>query len=140
MENSYIQSNIDEDIPWLRGRVTVHTWTDGTIYDEFRFSYRQNGVNIFLTFDGLHSDPPQCTILSDTASPMTIGNGGTLSYVGETTRNYGTGLMFEPVGLEFMYTDAQKPQVMVKVDGLEALCTDLNCDYAYVESTAVITA
>jgi hypothetical protein len=71
---------------------------------------------------------------------MTIGNGATLSYVGDTKRNYGTGLMFEPVGLEFMYTDAQKPQVMVKVDGLEALCTDLNCDYAYVESTAVITA
>ncbi len=28
----------------------------------------------------------------------------------------------------------------VKVDGLKALCTDLNCDYAYEESTAEITA
>jgi hypothetical protein len=107
-ENSYIQSSIDEDIPWLRGRVSVHTWTDGTINDEFKFNYRQNGVNIFLTFDGLHSDPPQCTILSDNEDPMTIGNAGvTLKYVGETVRNYGTGLMFEPVGLEFIYTDAQ---------------------------------
>jgi hypothetical protein len=109
LENSYIQSNIDEDIPWLRGRVSVHTWTDGTKNDEYKFFYRQNGVSIYLTFDGLHFDPPQCTILSDDVSPMTIGNEGTLSYVGETTRHYGTGLMFEPVGLDFMYTDAQNP-------------------------------
>lgn len=27
---------------------------------------------------------------------------------------------------------------MVKVDGMDALCTDLNCDFAYQESTSVI--
>ena len=40
--------------------------------------------------------------------------------------------MFEPVGLEFLYSDAQSPQVLVDVDGLPALCVNLNCDYAYV--------
>jgi hypothetical protein len=123
---------MDEDIPWLRGKVTVHTWTDGTIYDLFKFSYRQNGLNIYLTFDGLHSDPPLCSILSDTVTPMAIGNGGTLAYHSEWVRHYGSGLMFEPVGLEFMRTDALSPQVIVKIDGLEALCTGVNCDYAYV--------
>lgn len=46
--------------------------------------------------------------------------------------------MFEPVGLEFMYTNARSPQVMAKIDGLEALCTNVNCDYAYIDSPAVI--
>jgi hypothetical protein len=40
--------------------------------------------------------------------------------------------MFEPVSLEFMRTDALNPQIMVKVDGLEALCMQVNCDYEYV--------
>lgn len=48
--------------------------------------------------------------------------------------------MFEPVGLEFLYSDAQLPQVLVNVDGLPALCMNLNCDYKYVASTGVITS
>jgi hypothetical protein len=47
--------------------------------------------------------------------------------------------MFEPIGLEFLYSDAQSPQVIVDVDGLPALCVNLNCDYAYVAATAEIT-
>ena len=85
-----------------------------------------------MTFDGLHSDPPLCTIISDTVTPMAVGNGGTFAYYSEWVRHYGSGLMFEPVSLEFMRTDALNPQVMVKVDGLEALCTQVNCDYEYV--------
>jgi hypothetical protein len=47
--------------------------------------------------------------------------------------------MFEPVGLEFLYSDAQSPQVLVNVDGLPALCVNLNCDYNYVEPNTIIT-
>jgi hypothetical protein len=63
-------------------------------------------LNLFLIFEGLHADPPQCTVESDTADPIT---GDTPLYISETVRNYGTGLMFEPVGLEFLYTDATSP-------------------------------
>lgn len=48
--------------------------------------------------------------------------------------------MFAPVGLEFLYSNAQSPQVLVDVDGLPALCPNLNCDYAYVAASAKISA
>lgn len=62
--------------------------------------------------------------------PIKFGS-DTAVFENEFVRHYGSGLMFEPVGLEFMYTNALAPQVMVKIDGLEALCKNVNCDYAY---------
>ena len=47
--------------------------------------------------------------------------------------------MFEPVPLSMLYTDAQKPQVMVNVNGIEGVCPDFNCDYVYVDTNALIT-
>lgn len=132
-----IQADFDEDISWLRGKVTIQDSIDGTLANNFLYNYKENGVNLFLTFDGLHSNPPQCTIESDTTSPLT---GDTPTPVSETVRNYGTGLMFEPVGLEFLYSDATSPQVRIDIDGLPAVCPGLNCDYAYVQAAALITA
>lgn len=89
-----------------------------------------------MIFEGLHSNPPQCVIETDTADPIV---GDTPIFISETHRAYGTGIMFEPVGLEFLYTDATSPQVLVNIDGLPAVCPNLNCDYAYVTATALIT-
>ena len=48
--------------------------------------------------------------------------------------------MFNSIGTEFLYSDANSPQVLVTIDGLEAFCPALNCDYKYVAaSTAKIT-
>ena len=44
--------------------------------------------------------------------------------------------MFESIGTEFLSTNAQSPQVMVSVNGLPALCPNLNCDYVYIAPTA----
>lgn len=60
--NNRIQAAIDEDIPYLRGRVKVHFWNEGNLADNFSYSYKDNGVSLYLTFDGLHSDPPLCSI------------------------------------------------------------------------------
>ena len=48
--------------------------------------------------------------------------------------------MFEPIPLEFIYTDAQKPQVMISVNGIDGVCPEFNCDYTYINTTALITA
>ena len=48
--------------------------------------------------------------------------------------------MFEPVPLEMLYHDATKPQVLVKVDGIEGLCPNFNCDYLYKTAPSEITA
>jgi len=42
--------------------------------------------------------------------------------------------------MEFLYTDEQKPQVLVTVKDLPAICAGINCDYAYTEPTSEITA
>jgi hypothetical protein len=46
--------------------------------------------------------------------------------------NYGESLMFEPIPLEFLSTAASLPQVLVTVDGIQALCPQLNCYYSFV--------
>ena len=47
--------------------------------------------------------------------------------------------MFEPIPLEFIHADAQKPQVLVTVNGIDGVCPEFNCDYVYFEPTGVIT-
>ena len=80
---------------------------------------------------------PECRIESGVTDPI-VGNSPVFSTT--TTRTYGTNLMFEPVPLEMLYTDAQQPQVMVKVNGIEGVCPSFNCDYTYVDSTSLITS
>ncbi len=50
-----------------------------------------------------------------------------------------TKLFYEPVPFDFLYTVETKPQVIVTVDGVEAVCTSLNCSYDYVTPAAEIT-
>jgi hypothetical protein len=45
-------------------------------------------------------------------------------------------LVFEPIPMEMLYTPAYKPQVLVKVNGLAAVCPARNCGYSYVEATS----
>ena len=52
---------------------------------------------------------------------------------------HGSNLMFEPVPLEFIYTDATKPQVLVTVNNIAGVCPEFNCDYLYVNPVGEIT-
>ena len=63
-----------------------------------------------------------------------------MTYRNTTPRPYGNNLMFEPVPLEMLYHDADKPQVLVTVNGIEGLCPNFNCDYLYKTAPSEITA
>lgn len=39
-----------------------------------------------------------------------------------------------------LYTAATRPQVLVTVDGMSAACANLNCDYMYVDTDALVTS
>lgn len=95
-----------------------------------------NGRNIFLLFDEVDYNPALCAFESDVTTPLT---GNSPTYPSEIVTAYGSGIMFAPIGLDFLYTSVTKPQVVVNIDGLPALCVNLNCDYAYVASTSSIT-
>ena len=59
-----------------------------------------------IIFQDMHGDVPQCTLETSTSKPL-VGNN--FNITSTTIREYGKTLMFEPIPLEFMYTDAQKP-------------------------------
>ena len=125
-------------MPFLRGKVRIYEVWGGDKSKGWQFKYRENGKSLIAIFYGFDYNPPLCKLVSDSKNPI---KGNKPTFISEVIRPYGESLMFEPVGLEFLYTDAQSPQVLVTVDDLPALCVNLNCDYAYVEpgATTIIT-
>ena len=69
----------------------------------WEYSYRENGVAFAVIFDGVHEDVPECTISSGVNDPMT---GNDVVFSTETIREYGQNLMFEPIPLSMLFTDA----------------------------------
>ncbi len=41
-------------------------------------------------------------------------------------------IFYEPVPFEFLHTEESSPQVIVSIDGIEAVCHSLKCDYNYI--------
>lgn len=41
--------------------------------------------------------------------------------------------------MEMLYTSVTKPQVLMTIDGLEAACANVDCDYEYVTPAAEVT-
>ena len=103
-----------------------------------KYSYRQNGIELMLVFQDYHGDVPQCTIHPSESNPLE-GN-DVIEYNAITYREYGQNLMFEPIPLEFMYTDATQPQVLVSVNGIDGVCPEFNCDFLYIEPAGLITS
>jgi len=108
------------------------------IYNTGKYAYRENGMEFAIVFQDLHDDPKQCEIRSGATTKLEGGK--TIAYKNTTPRPYGENIMFEPVPLEMLYHDADKPQVMVKVKGLEGICSGFNCDFEYKAATSEITA
>lgn len=74
---------------------------------------------------------PQCTIETSESNAI---EGNNVVFNSITYREYGQNLMFEPIPLEFLYSDAQQPQVLVTVNGIDSVCPDFNCNYIYIDT------
>jgi len=126
----WIRMKTIEYFPHLRYKTDVQ--------ESYTHMYRENGVEFIMIFKGYKGDVPKCTIKSDTTTP--IAGGTNIVYTVETIRTHGTNLFFEPIPMEMMYTDEQKPQVLVTTEGLPAVCINKSqCDYSYIAPTAEIT-
>ena len=66
--------------------------------------------------------------------------GQNIVYKSEVLQEYGKNLMFEPVPMEMLYNDAEKPQVLVTINGIDGVCPDFNCDFVYVDAPSEITS
>ena len=80
---------------------------------------------------------PQCYLTTGIENPI---SGSNPRFESTTIAEYGETLMFEPIPLEMLYTAATRPQVLVNVDGMSAACANLNCDYLYVDTPALVTS
>ena len=123
-----IDFNIQLQIPHLQFKVWVRPSHD--------YEYKVNGVKFILHFTDYHGDVGECRIESSTDTPIV---GDNVQYNTVTVHNYGDNLFWEPVPLEFIYTDAEKPQVLVNVNGIAGVCPDFNCDFMYEEPVGQIT-
>ena len=89
--------------PYLRGKVRVYAPNGGPESRAWPYYYSENGKYFIAIFDGFNENVPKCDIVSDTTNPLT---GVDVVVSSEIIRPYGQSLMFEPVGLEFLYSDA----------------------------------
>lgn len=69
-----------------------------------------------------------------------LGNGTNVTYFATTEISYSKNLWYEPIPFEMLRTFETKPQLMVTVDGLPAVCGELQCDFAYINATGNITS
>ena len=65
-----IQADFEEDISFLRGRVTIHQHNNGRLEDHFKFNYKENNINFYLIFDGLNAQAPPCSFETDPSNPL----------------------------------------------------------------------
>jgi hypothetical protein len=118
-----------DSIPFLVDKVQVHS--------DYRYGYPENGLSFLLQFTGLDYTAPMCSIVAGSGLyPLT---GSQLVDNNTLIQTYGNSVFFEPITLDFLTSDAQSPQVLVKVDGISALCANVNCDYTYVPSIGSVT-
>ena len=81
---------------------------------------------------------PQLLISNSLTNPL-LGTNVTL--VNETVIAYDPSRVFyEPIPYEFMFTNETSPQLLVSVDGLDAVCTSMNCSYTYVPPVPSISS
>ena len=107
------------------------------VMETWEYPYKENGIGLYLRFQGLNEDPGQFEIVSSDVDPLTADN---LTIEASTLVPYGTNLFYEPIPFEMLKTYETKPQIIVSVDGLPAVCHNLTCDFTYVAPVGSVTA
>jgi hypothetical protein len=127
-----VEKVIHRTIPFLIDNVEV--------LEDGRFDNPGNGISYYLHFHDLHYEVPLCTIQPEADAEWPLTGNTDMADNSTKIRTYGHSLFFPVVPLEFLYADAQTPQIMITVDGMQALCLDLNCDYVHTVVNSTITA
>jgi hypothetical protein len=138
---------------WSTGEFSYNHWIEGLDFDMqlkiphtqfkiyvmngYHYDYRENGLRMAVVWQDYHGNPPDCFFESGTETPLT---GDNITFNNVIVREYGKNLMFEPIPLEFIHADVDKPQVGIKVNGIDGVCPAFNCGYLYGDATGEITS
>jgi hypothetical protein len=123
-----IEHALDRSVGFMVDKIEVIS--DG------RFAHPENGISYMIWFYGMDYEVPLCHIQSSEDDPLD----GDMSMRPNVTviQTYAESLFFSTIPLEMVYTDSLTPQVLITVDGMPALCLDLNCDYTFIESESLV--
>jgi hypothetical protein len=99
--------------------------------------YKHNGLSFYIRYLGVNEDPGHIEI--ENVEGATMG-GNNLTFVTETVRPYSTNLEYDVIPFEMLKTFETKPQLIVTVNNLPAVCHNLTCDYTYIEPTGEISS
>jgi hypothetical protein len=116
-----ISNSLENYIPHAFGRAYVR--------DLWEYDYRENGIAFAIVWDGFQGNVPQCEIISSSTDPLTGDD--SLSLSSTTIREGGSNIVYDVIPLELLVADSTSPAVTVTVDGLNAICAGMNCDYTY---------
>lgn len=114
----------------MRNRVLVHDWGSP-------FSHHSLGRQFYIDFSSYNADPGQFEIVSAEENPLV---GTNIQYNGETVIPYGKNLMFYPIPFEMLETYEEKPQMLVEIDDMPAVCHSMDCGFLHVPAVGVITS
>jgi hypothetical protein len=94
------------------------------------------GKEFYIDFSSYNEDPGQFEIVSYEDDPLV----GTITYYGETVVPYGKNLMFWPVPFEMLETYEEKPQVLVEIDDMPAVCHSMDCSFMHIPAVGEVTS
>lgn len=127
--DSTVAHRISEECPGFKDKIQVQH--NNTYYD------RSLGRAFYIRFVGYNDDPGQFEFVSDEDVPIT---GQDVKFIAQTVTPYGSNLFYEPIPFEMLKTYETKPQVIVNVNGLPAVCHNLTCDFTYTAAVGQVTA
>lgn len=125
-----IRDNIINACPNYRDNIEV--------FNGPQYNYYEDGRDFMIRFVGLNYDVPQMEVSSGIETPLD----GNMPYFNSTTFiPYDlTRIFYEPVPFDMLYTVETTPQVIINIDGVEAVCDSLNCGYNYFAPVALINS
>jgi hypothetical protein len=94
------------------------------------------GKSFYIDFSSYDEDPGQFEIVSYAENPLV----GKITYNHETVIPYGKNLMFWPVPFEMLETYEEKPQFLVEVDNMPAVCHSMKCDFTHVAAVGEVSS
>lgn len=107
------------------------------VFSKSVFASSSIGKAFYIQFQGYNANLGQFSIIPDDKEPL---KGKEIKYGAKTVREYGKNLEFSPIPFEMLKTYETKPQVIVNVNGLPAVCHNVTCDFTYMETVGEVSS
>ena len=117
-----------DSCPWLRDAVSVWNGRD--------YAHSVDGVDFIFYYHRLKGEMNPVTVYDSLTDPL-VGIGLRIEH--DLVDTYGPNVYYDVLPFEQVYTADVAPPVLVKIDGMPALCKGGACSYQYASSVSMIT-